>query len=241
MRTTLVRILGAATAVSLGVTVWLAIWITPPDRVQGDLVRLLYLHPPIAWVALYLSFGVAGLCSILYLWRRTRSLVFDRLAAVSVEIGVIFTALTLITGSLWGRPSWGVWWTWTARLTSTALLLVLFLGYLALRRIPSSPEIRARRSAVAAIIAVVDVPIVHFSVQWWQTLHQGGTVLNPSLTLKVHGSQAWTMLLGFIAMSLLFFWLLIIRYQVETLRDQVGNHDLDVSLQERRLEGVTVS
>ena len=150
--------------VTTAATVWLGLWVTPPDQVQGNLVRLLYLHPPVAWVALYLAFGLAALSSLLYLWRRTRSLFWDRLAAAAVEVGVVFNALTLVTGSLWGRPTWGVWWTWDARLTTTALLLVLFLGYLALRRVPAEPDVRARRCAVAALVAFVDVPIVHFSV-----------------------------------------------------------------------------
>ena len=146
-------------------TVWLGLWITPPDKVQGNLVRLVYLHPPIAWVALYLAFGMAVLGSLLWLWKRTRNAAWDRLAGASMEVGVVFTALTLVTGSIWGRPTWGVWWAWDARLTSTAMLLVLQLGYLALRRVPSDPEARARRCAVAAVIAAVDVPIVHFSVR----------------------------------------------------------------------------
>lgn len=231
------RAVGVLAAVSLGVTVWLALWVTPAARVQGTLVRLLYLHPPIAWVALYCAFGLAALSSLLYLWRRTRSLFWDRVGAAAVEVGVIFTALTLVTGSLWGRPTWGVWWTWTARLTSTALLLVLFLGYLALRRVPASPEVRARRSAVAALVAFVDVPIVTFSVDWWQTLHQQGTVLNPGLTLKVHGSMAWTMALGFVAMTLLFAWMVLMRYRIEVLADRVGDEELEVSLSERWAEG----
>ena len=231
------RILGAAALVSIAATVWLGLWVTPPDRVQGNLVRLVYLHPPIAWVALYLAFGLAALSSLLYLWRRTRSLFWDRLAAASVEVGVVFNALTLATGMLWGRPTWGVWWTWDARLTSTALLLVLFLGYLALRRVPANPEVRARRCAVAALVAFVDVPIVHFSVIWWQTLHQGATVLNSNLSPTIHGSMAWTLLLGFVALTLVFVWMVGVRYRIEVLADRTGAERLEVSLAERWAEG----
>jgi len=231
------RWVGAAALATTALTVWLGLWVTPPAKVQGTLVRLLYLHPPIAWVALYCAFGVAALSSVLYLWRRTRSRFWDRLGASAVEVGVVFTALTLVTGSLWGRPTWGVWWTWTARLTSTALLLVLFLGYLALRRVPADPDVRARRCAVAALVAVVDVPIVSFSVDWWQTLHQRGTVLNPGLTLKVHGSMAWTMGLGFLAMTLVFVWMVLVRYRIEALSDRLGDDELEISLSERWAEG----
>jgi heme exporter protein C len=234
---TATRWTGVAALVTTVLTVWLGLWVTPPAKIQGTLVRLLYVHPPVAWVALYCAFGLAALSSLLYLWKRTRSLFWDRLGASGVEVGVVFTALTLVTGSLWGRPTWGTWWTWTARLTSTALLLVLFLGYLALRRVPASPEVRARRCAVAALVAFVDVPIVTFSVDWWQTLHQKGSVLNPGLTLKVHGSMAWTMGLGFVAMTLVFVWMVLVRYQVETLADKVGDEELEVSLSERWAEG----
>jgi heme exporter protein C len=232
-----VRAVGIAGLVTTAITVWLGLWVTPPDKVQGDLVRLVYLHPPVAWVALYLAFGLAALSSLLYLWRRTRSLFWDRLAAASVEVGVVFNALTLVTGSIWGRPTWGVWWTWDARLTSTALLLVLFLGYMALRRVPADAEVRAKRCAVAALVAFVDVPIVHFSVVWWQTLHQGATVLNADLSPTIHGSMAWTLLLGFVAMTLVFVWMVAVRYRIEVLRDELGEEELEVSLAERRAEG----
>ncbi|HUZ11053.1 MAG TPA: cytochrome c biogenesis protein CcsA [Acidimicrobiales bacterium] len=237
MRAGVVRAVGAAAAVSIAATVWLGLWVTPPDQTQGNLVRLLYIHPAIAFVALYLAGGTAAAASLLYLWRRTRSLFWDRLAAASVEIAALFSALTLVTGSLWGRPTWGVWWTWDARLTSTALLLVLLLGYMALRRVPADPEVRAKRCAVAALIATVDVPIVHFSVDWWQTLHQGGTVLNPELDAHIHGSMAWTFLLGFVAMALLFVYLVAVRYRIELLTDRLGGEELEVSLAERRAEG----
>ncbi len=114
----------------------------------------------------------------------------------------MFSALTLVTGSLWGRPVWGVWWTWDARLTSTALLLILEIGYLALRRVPADLDVRAKRCAVAALLVAVDVPIVHFSVDWWNTLHQGGTILDPGFDLHVHGIMLWTMGLSFVAFTL---------------------------------------
>jgi heme exporter protein C len=236
-------LVGIAGAVGVAVTVWLALWVTPPDEHLGNLVRLLYLHPSVAWVALYLAGGLAALSSLLYLWRRTRSLTWDRLAASSVEIAAVFSALTLVTGSIWGRPTWGVWWTWDARLTSTALLLVLLLGYMALRRVPAEPEVRAKRCAVAALIAAVDVPLVHFSVQWWNTLHQGPSVLNDNLLSPkgVHGSMAWTMLLSFVAMTLLFVWMVTVRYRIEVLRDRLGDHELEISLDERWAEGEPVA
>jgi len=230
-------VVGLLGVIALGFTVWLGLWITPPDAVQGNLARLLYIHPPIATVALYWAGGVALVGSLLYLWPRTRSLFWDRLAASAVEVGAVFAALTLVTGSLWGRPAWGVWWTWDARLTSTALLLLLEIGYLALRRVPADPAIRARRCAVAALLVAIDVPIVHFSVDWWNTLHQGGTFLDPGFKLHAHGSMLWTFLLGFIAFSLIFVWLLGMRYRIEVLQDHVGDQELEVSLAERWDEG----
>jgi heme exporter protein C len=235
--TWVVRALGAAAALSLAATLWLGLWVTPPDQTQHDLVRLVYVHPPIAWVALYLAFGVAAVSSVLWLWPRTRSRFWDRLAVSAVEVGAVFTALTLVTGSIWGRPTWGVWWAWDARLTSTALLLVLLLGYLAVRRVPADPDARARRSAVVALVAVVDVPIVHFSVNWWHTLHQDATVLNANLSPTIHGSMAWTLLLGFVAFTLLFAWMLVLRYRVEVLSELLHESELDVALHERWAEG----
>ena len=235
--TWIVRGLGAAALASLAATVWLGLWVTPPDQTQHDLVRLVYLHPPIAWVALYLAFGVAALSSLLWLWPRTRSRFWDRLAVSAVEVGTVFTALTLVTGSVWGRPTWGVWWVWDARLTSTALLLVMLLGYLALRRVPSDPEARARRCAVVALVAAADVPIVHFSVNWWRTLHQSATVLNADLSPTIHGAMAWTLLLGFVSVTLVFAWMLAVRYRIEALAEYQRDTELDAALLERRAEG----
>jgi heme exporter protein C len=238
MRTTLRKSIGPLAAVLVAVTAWLGLVVTPPDRDQGDYVRLVYLHPALAWVALYVAFGMSAVCSLLYLWKRTRSLRFDRLAASAVEVGVVYTLLTLLTGSIWGRPTWGVWWTWDARLTSTAVLAVLLLGYLALRRVPAEAHIRARRSAVFALLAAINVPIIHFSVIWWQTLHQGATVLNPNLSPMIHGLMAWTLLLSFVAFTLLFAWMVMVRYEIETRRvdeDEVG---MAAAIADRQAEGI---
>ncbi len=231
------RIIGAAAAVTTALTVWLGLWVTPPDKVQGDLVRLVYIHPGVAWVALYLAFGLAAVSSLLYLWPRTRSLFWDRLAAAAVETGVVFIVCTLISGSIWGRPTWGVYWAWDARLTLTAVLLVLFLGYMTLRRVPAEPDVRAKRCAFAALFAAVDVPLVHFSVVWWKTLHQGATVLNADLSPTIHGSMAWTLLLSFVALTLVFVWMLLVRYRIGALQDYLGSGELDVAIRERRAEG----
>ena len=206
---------------------------TPPDEVQGNLARLLYIHPAVATVALYWVGIVAAGGSLLYLWPRTRSLFWDRLAAASVEVGAVFSALTLVTGSLWGRPVWGVWWTWDARLTSTALLLLLEIGYLALRRVPADPGVRARRCAVAALLVAIDIPIVHFSVDWWNTLHQGGTILDPGFRTaraRLHAlddvAQLRCVLVGLRVVA-------GVRYRIEVLEDAVGDQELEVSLAER--------
>ena len=140
------RLLGPVTLACLAATFVLGLWVTPEDQTQKNLVRLLYVHPPIAWVALYVSFGTATISSCLYLWRRTRSMNLDRIAHCAMEISVVFIVLTLVTGSIWGRPTWGVWWAWDARLTSTAILGVFALAYLALRRANDDPTVRARRS-----------------------------------------------------------------------------------------------
>jgi heme exporter protein C len=232
------RLLGPVTLVLLALTFWLGLWVTPPDKVQGNLARLLYVHPAIAWVALYVSFGTAAIASALYLWKRTRSVVMDRVAYCAMEVSTVFIVLTLITGSIWGRPTWGVWWAWDARLTSTAILGLFEVAYLALRRANDDPEQRARRSAVFAVIAAINVPIIHFSVDWWNTLHQGATVFTEDGNLLVHGIMLWTLFISLFGFTLLFFWLLRARYRLEVLRAQRYDIALDEALAQRRREGV---
>lgn len=209
-------------------TVALGLGTTPPDQVQGELVRMIYIHPPLAWTT-YLAFGVTGLFSALYLWRGQPR--HDQIAASSAEVGVVLCSLTLLTGSLWGRPTWGVWWTWDARLTTTALLLALFAGYLALRRVVVDPVARARRAAVLALIAVADVPLVHFSVKLWRTLHQQPTLLRPDP--QIAGVQAWTLLLGFASLTLIYVWLTGRRARVEGLVQLAESRALELAVASR--------
>jgi heme exporter protein C len=206
-------ILGTGLLAVVGVAAlgWMALAVAPPDAVQGDAQRLMYLHVPAAWLA-YLSYFVTAVASALYLIPRTRSMRWDAVAGASAEIGVVFTALTIVDGSLWARPVWGIWWTWDARLVTTAVLFFLYLGYLALRRVPGAANLRARRSAIVAIIAFADVPVVHLSVIWWRTLHQQPTVLNPELDPQIHGVMLTTLLLGVAVYTVVYVHLLLRRY-----------------------------
>ena len=227
--------LGGLSVAALAVLVLLGLFVSPPDYLQGDAVRLMYLHVPAAWVA-YLAFGVTALASVLYLWPRTRARAWDTLAGASAEVGVLFTGLTLVLGSMWGRPVWNVWWAWDARVVSTAVLFFLYLGYLALRRVPADPAVRAKRSAVAALAAFVDVPVVHFSVVWWRTLHQPATVFNPELNPTIQGTMAWALLSGVVAFTLVFLYLLERRYRLAVMEDRLEERLLEAAIAERRAE-----
>ena len=227
------RIVGVLTVVSLVALVLFGLWGAPTDEVQGDAQRVMYLHVPSAWLA-YLAFFITASASALFLWRRTRAEVWDRVAGASAELGVMFTGLALVLGSIWGRPVWGFWWAWDARLVSTALLFFLFLGYCALRRIPSSDPVgAAKRNAIAALIAFVDVPIVHFSGEWWRTLHQKATVFNPQLNPEIHGVMALTLWIGTIAFTLLYVYLLDRRYRLAVLEHGRADVELAHAIAER--------
>jgi heme exporter protein C len=218
--------------------VWLVVFglfLSPDDRVQKQGVRIMYIHVPAAWLA-YLAFGVTGLASAAYLWTRTRSLVWDRVAGASAEIGVLFMGITLVTGSLWGRISWGTYWTWDSRLTTTAFLFVTYIGYLAVRDLGGSHHQRARRSAVLALLAVLEVPLVHFSVRWWRPLHQQESVADG----KLSGLMLFSLFIGIIAFTLLYVWLLLHRQRVLAMQDALDDQGLDAALAERRAEAQEV-
>ncbi len=228
--------LGAGSIITAILTVWLGLFVTPNDEHLGDTVRLLYVHPPVAWAALYLAFGTTTLASLLWLWPKTRSFFWDKVAGASAEIGVLYLALTLITGSIWGRTTWGVWWTWDARLTLTAVLLVLYVAYLAIRQLDGTSKAKATRNAITALFAAIDVPIVHFSVLWWNTLHQTASVLTPGLHLTVPLSMGLTMGLGFLCTTFIWGWMMKARYDIELLKAVTGEMESQRAILQRRSE-----
>jgi heme exporter protein C len=230
------RVLGLLTLVAGIAAAVQGLVVMGPTVEQGEYSRLLVVHPPLA-TATYLAFGVTALGSALWLIPRTRRPGWDLVAGASAEIGVVFCALTLATGAIWGKPTWGVWWTWDARLTSEALLGALFLGYLALRRVPAEPIVRARRCAIAALVAALDMPVVHYATSWWQTLHQGQTIRLLQPTKNLDPPQLVGMVLGFVAVTLLYGWLLIHRFRVEALEERFEREALARALEDRRAEG----
>ena len=180
----------------------LAFGVAPREATQGNVQRIMYLHVPSVLVA-YLAFAVVLLASIAYLARRGEGA--DRLAQASAEAGVLFTGITIGSGAIWGKPTWGTWWTWDARLTSVAVLFVMYLGYLLLRAMIEDRERAARYSAVLGILAALDIPLVHFSVHWWRTLHQPPSILKPGPSTMPPIFIA-VLLVNLAAFTLLYAW-----------------------------------
>lgn len=229
-------VLGMAALVALVVLALFGLVLSPADANQGDAVRIMYLHVPSATVA-YIGCFLTTIGSVVYLWRRSRW--WELVACAGAEVAALFTAITLVTGMLWGRPTWGVFWVWDARLTSTAMLLLLLLGYLAVRRLSADYEVRARRASIVGLLLVPNVIIVRQSVQWWRTLHQKPTLLSNGLGSRIEGLMLFSLFTGFVAIGLVFAWLLIHRFRVAWLEEQVAEEGLEVAIAERRAEGVT--
>lgn len=170
--------------------------LAPPDYQQGDSFRIMYLHVPSAWMSLFIYVTMAVSSAIALIWKMKMA---DTIAACSAPIGASFTFLALVSGSLWGKPMWGTYWVWDARLTSELILLFLYLGYMGLLVAIEDRRNAARAGAVLALVGVVNVPIIHYSVQWWNTLHQG-----PTVTKFGQPSIATSMLIPLLLMGLAF-------------------------------------
>jgi heme exporter protein C len=180
---------------------WLGLSWAPPDREMGDVQRIMYAHVPSVWMAL-LAITVNFVSSVTYLFKNSWK--WDALAEASAEVGVVFGAIGITLGSIWGRPTWGVWWAWDPRLTTAAILLVAYAGYLALRRFVENPERRAVWSSVVGIVAFVDVPLIWYSVQWWKSLHQvqsSPKTVDPQMVLALRWNA-----FAFLALLIFFIW-----------------------------------
>jgi len=204
------RLLGAVTVVGLAAGLVMAFGIAPREATQGNVQRIMYLHVPSVWVA-YLAFAVVLVASVVYLVRRAEAA--DQVAHASAEVGVLFTGLTIATGSIWGKPTWGTWWTWDARLTTVSILFVMYLGYLLLRGMIDDRERGARFAAVLGIVAAFNIPLVHFSVYWWRTLHQPPSLMKPGPSTMPDSIVA-ALLVNFAAFTLLYVYFVTRRARV---------------------------
>jgi heme exporter protein C len=201
----------------VAVTFVRAIFFTPIEATQGPAQKIFYVHAPSAGVA-FLAFGIVALTSILYLWLKDPKL--DLVAESSAEVGVVFTTMVLISGPLWGKPVWGTWWTWDARLTLTLFLWFIYVGYLVLRGAIDDPAMRARYSAVLGILGALLIPFIHLSVYLFRTLHPMPIVLKPSAP-SLPKEMLETLLLSFLSFTVLYFAFLRARYHLALERAAV--------------------
>jgi len=199
----------ALPAVALGLLAWghyIGLAVAPPDREMGEVQRIMYVHVPAVWVAM-VALTLNFIASVTYLLKPSWKT--DAVAEATAEVGLMFGAVGVLLGAIWGRPTWGVYWTWDPRLTTAAIMLVAYMGYMALRRFVEDPEKRAVWSAVVGIIAAVDLPIIWFSVKWWRSLHQvqsSPSTVDPSMVTPLRISA-----FAFLAFMILF---IIHRYRI---------------------------
>lgn len=205
--------LGALTALLFMSGLYLGLYWAPPDYQQGDAYRIMFVHVPDAWMSMMAYVVLAVSAAVGYIWNIRLA---DMIAKAGAPLGASFTLVTLVTGSLWGKPMWGTWWVWDARLTSELVLFFLYVGYMALQASIDDPRRAAHASAIVAIIGVINVPIIHYSVDWWHTLHQPA-----SLVLTRQPKIYITMLIPLMVMSLAFMFfyitMLLVRVRNEIL------------------------
>jgi heme exporter protein C len=213
----LVPWLGSLAAALVGLGLWLAFFVAPADYQQGDTVRIMYIHVPAAWLALLLYTLMALSAIGTLVWRHPLADVAQKAAA---PIGAAFTLVCLITGSLWGKPTWGTWWVWDARLTSVLILFLMYAGILALWRTIDDPSRAARSVAILTLVGFVNVPIIKFSVEWWNTLHQPASVFRLDGP-TIHATMLWPLIVMAAAFTLMAATLHIAGMRTEILRRRV--------------------
>ena len=206
-----------ATALLLAIGLYLALFVAPPDYQQGEAVRIMFVHVPAAWMASFVYATLALSSAVALIWRHPLA---DIAAQSAAPLGAGFTLLCLVSGSLWGEPMWGTWWVWDARLTSVLVLFFLYLGYIALVHAFDEPVRGARAGAILALVGVVNLPIIKFSVDWWNTLHQPASVFRlggPTIA----ASMLWPLLIMALGFTLLFVTLLLIRMRTALLAAKI--------------------
>jgi heme exporter protein C len=203
----------AVAALTIGAGLVWGLLFAPPDYQQGDSVRIMYVHVPSAWMALFIYANMALASAVALIWRHA---VADLVAKASAPIGAGFTFVCLLTGSLWGKPMWGTWWVWDARLTSVLILFFLYLGYMALWNAIDDPSKAARAAAILALVGAVNLPIIKFSVDWWNTLHQPASVLTLAGP-KIHPDILWPLLLMGLGFAAYYVALLCVRVRAEIM------------------------
>jgi heme exporter protein C len=204
---------GAATALTLAAGLYLGLFVAPPDYQQGETVRIMFVHVPAAWMSMFVYACMAGAGAVVLVWNVKLAEMF---ATASAPIGASFTLLALISGSLWGKPMWGTWWAWDARLTSELILLFLYIGIMALQASIDDPKRAARAAAILALVGVVNLPIIHFSVEWWNTLHQPASVGRMG-TPAIHPSILVPLLVMAVAFTFYFVTVALMRMRAEVL------------------------
>ncbi len=211
--------LAFATVLMLAVGVYMAFFVAPEDYQQGNTVRIMFVHVPSAWLSMGGYALLAALGASLLVWRHPLAALMARAAA---PVGASFAAVCLLTGSLWGRPMWGTYWVWDARLTSMLLLFFLYLGHIALSRAYDSPERGDRAAAILALIGVINLPIIKFSVDWWNTLHQPASITRLDAP-AIHNSILVPLLWMAVSLLFLFVWLVLLRTETEIDRRRLEN------------------
>ena len=199
------------TLLCLGGGLYLGLFSSPPDYQQSETVRIMYVHVPAAWMSMFCYVGLAVSCAVTLIWRH---LVADIIAKSTAPIGACFTFLALLTGSLWGKPMWGTWWVWDARLTSVLILFFLYLGYMVLYNAFDDPTRGSRAAAILAIVGVINVPIIKYSVDWWNTLHQPASVVKMDGP-AIHSSMLAPLILMAVGYTSFYFWVLFVRVRAE--------------------------
>ncbi len=205
--------LAATTLLLLLIGLYLGLFVAPPDYQQGESYRIMFIHVPSAWMSLFVYMVMAGAAAIGLIWRIKLAHV---IAISSAPIGASFTFLALVTGSLWGKPMWGAWWVWDARLTSELILLFLYLGVMALYAAFEERRTAQRAAGILAIVGVINVPIIHYSVMWWNTLHQGPTVTKFDAP-SIHFSMLAPLLIMSVAFTVFYVVVLLMRARWEVL------------------------